>query len=242
MSGLPRRLRWLAGLVRRSPLHPQWLLREREFQSAALATAQPGLLIDLGCADRWVERALPAHVGYLGIDSIRSGRDRYGARPTVFGDACCIPIRSAVAQTVVLFEVAEHLEDPEQALLESSRILSPGGRLLLSMPFLYPVHDAPADFQRFTEHGLRLRIESAGFAVESIVPTLSAAETAGLIASLTLAAATLRICRGFGPGWLIAPFLVLSIPAVNLLAWLGGRTLPDWSATTSGYFAIATRR
>lgn len=241
MTGLSRRLQQFAALVRRLPLHPQWLLRERDFQTAGLATAQPGLLVDLGCADRWVEGVISGQVEYLGIDSVSSGRDRYGARPTVFGDACRVPLRSSIAETVALFEVAEHLEDPDSALNEISRILKPGGRLLLSIPFLYPVHDAPTDFQRFTEHGLRMRIERAGLAVESIVPTLSAVETAGLILSLTLASASLRISRDFGPGWLIMPFLLVSIPVVNVLAWLGGRILPDWSASTSGYFATATR-
>ena len=31
-----------------------------------------------------------------------------------------------------------------------------GGQLLVSVPFIYPLHDEPTDFWRFTEHALKI--------------------------------------------------------------------------------------
>lgn len=37
---------------------------------------------------------------------------------------------------------------------------------MLQVPFLYPVHDAPLDFQRWTSHGLRQQIAQQGFVLK----------------------------------------------------------------------------
>jgi hypothetical protein len=44
-----------------------------------------------------------------------------------------------------------------------SRILTPGGRILMSVPFIYPLHESPYDYYRYTEYSLQRFAESAGF-------------------------------------------------------------------------------
>jgi len=82
-------------------------------------------------------------------------------------DYCCsaenIPVDDGTINTVLLMEVLEHLERPEKVLAEASRVLKPGGVLLLSMPFLYPQHGAPYDFQRWTAAKIASELERAGF-------------------------------------------------------------------------------
>jgi SAM-dependent methyltransferase len=51
--------------------------------------------------------------------------------------------------------VLEHVEDYEAALREMTRILRPGGILLLGVPFHQPIHNAPRDFWRFTDQAIR---------------------------------------------------------------------------------------
>lgn len=46
--------------------------------------------------------------------------------------------------------VLEHVDDFHAALAEITRILAPGGTLLLGLPFRQAIHDAPLDFWRFT--------------------------------------------------------------------------------------------
>lgn len=55
---------------------------------------------------------------------------------------------------VVIIEVLEHVRDPFGAALNLNRLLVPGGRLVLSAPFIFPLHDRPHDFFRFTKYGL----------------------------------------------------------------------------------------
>lgn len=70
-------------------------------------------------------------------------------------DYCCsaedIPLTANSFDTVLLCEILEHLENPEKAIKEAERILKPGGNILISMPFLFPIHGDPDDFQRYTD-------------------------------------------------------------------------------------------
>ena len=65
-------------------------------------------------------------------------------------------------------------------------MLAPGGRLLLTVPFLYPIHDDPYDFQRYTRNGLKVVLERAGMRVEQLQSHGHAVETAALAANLAL--------------------------------------------------------
>jgi SAM-dependent methyltransferase len=76
---------------------------------------------------------------------------------------------AASSDTVVLDNILEHVGDPKKALAECARVLRPGGRLVLMLPFLIPVHAAPADYSRWTPEGVRrlLAEHFASVAVES---------------------------------------------------------------------------
>jgi SAM-dependent methyltransferase len=73
----------------------------------------------------------------------------------VIGDAQALGIRDASFDVVLCTEVLEHLPDPQRAIDEMYRVLVPGGQLLLTTRFLFPIHDAPHDYFRFTKYGLR---------------------------------------------------------------------------------------
>jgi SAM-dependent methyltransferase len=73
----------------------------------------------------------------------------------VIGDAQALGIRDASFDVVLCTEVLEHLPEPQRAIDEMFRVLVPGGQLLLTTRFLFPIHDAPNDYFRFTKYGLR---------------------------------------------------------------------------------------
>ena len=73
----------------------------------------------------------------------------------VIGDAQALGIRDESFEVVVCTEVLEHLPEPQRAIDEMFRVLVPGGQLLLTTRFLFPIHDAPHDYFRFTKYGLR---------------------------------------------------------------------------------------
>ena len=53
---------------------------------------------------------------------------------------------------------------------EARRVLKPGGRLFLTVPQSWEIHEAPRDYFRFTRYGLEMILRGAGFEELSIVP------------------------------------------------------------------------
>lgn len=233
--------RRMMSLFRRTPLHPQWLLGSRNAMAPRLDTIATGLVLDIGCADRWVEKQLHPGARYLGLDYLVTGKGMYGARPDIFADASQLPLADGSVDTVVILEVLEHLRSPRAALREIARVLRPRGRLLLTVPFLYPIHDAPHDYQRYTIHGLMREVEVAGLNVEQAGPSLGSSETAGLIACIAIGGMAGQAMERRKLSVLLLPLLALAIPIVNLLAWLGGRLLPTWPTLTAGYQLVASK-
>jgi SAM-dependent methyltransferase len=55
--------------------------------------------------------------------------------------------------------VLEHVFETERAVRNLHRALAPGGRLIVAVPFAFPLHDEPHDYYRFTRHALRRMLE-----------------------------------------------------------------------------------
>ncbi|QDC51241.1 methyltransferase domain-containing protein [Candidatus Methylopumilus universalis] len=66
-----------------------------------------------------------------------------------------LPFDDSSFETVLLLDVLEHLPDPDRVLGEIVRVLSPGGRLFISVPFIYREHETPYDIARYTSFGIR---------------------------------------------------------------------------------------
>lgn len=77
--------------------------------------------------------------------------------PDIVCDVCNMKgvIEDNTYDVIVMMEVLEHIPDPSMAMAELKRILKPGGMLLGSTPFLFPIHDAPHDYYRYTIYGLK---------------------------------------------------------------------------------------
>ncbi len=135
-----------------------------------LAGAMSGsIVIDVGCGEQPYRPCLRGFKHYVGFDSI-DAPDR-GGNPDVLGDALALPFATASADAILCTEVIEHVTDPAGMLAEFARVLTPGGSVLLTSPFTWHVHDEPHDYWRFTEYGLRLIFERAGFHVMAVRST-----------------------------------------------------------------------
>lgn len=80
---------------------------------------------------------------------------------TYIGDICVrnIFIEDNAFDYVVCTEVLEHTLQPFHAVDEIRRILRPGGKLFLSVPFNFRIHGPLPDCWRFTEHGIRALLQ-----------------------------------------------------------------------------------
>jgi SAM-dependent methyltransferase len=119
-----------------------------------------GRLLDAGCGNRpyavWYDRLVKESIG---MDATP------GEGVRVLGLVDRLPFAGAVFDTVLCTEVLEHVGDAERAAAELFRVCRPGGHVLVTTPFLYPTHEAPYDFRRFTHFGLRDLMTRHGFEV-----------------------------------------------------------------------------
>ncbi|MDD5738606.1 MAG: methyltransferase domain-containing protein [Candidatus Pacebacteria bacterium] len=75
-------------------------------------------------------------------------------------------IESETIDVVNAIELFEHVEQIESGLKECYRVLKKGGVMILSCPFLTPLHGDPFDFQRWTETKWKNKLKENGFVVE----------------------------------------------------------------------------
>ena len=75
-------------------------------------------------------------------------------KPDILGDICTHPLQQDSYDAIVICEVLEHVRDAKAAVLNLHSALKPGGRIIASLPFIFPIHEIPNDFTRFTRYGV----------------------------------------------------------------------------------------
>ena len=218
-TGVVARVRKFALRYAATPFHPQWFSFKTKVRATErAAVTATGIVLDVGCGNATIRSHLPAHCTYVGLDYPATGKAWYGAQPEVYGDARALPFRSNSVDRVLLLDVLEHLTEPELSLQEAFRVLAAKGQLLINIPCLYPLHDEPRDYQRFTEHGLRRRLMDAGFVDINVEACGAPVETAALLLNIALSKWAADMVRVTPLGLLLVWPLVALIPLVNLAA------------------------
>lgn len=195
-----------------------------------------GVTYDLGCGRRPYEKdILNIADSYVGVDWSNT---LHGLHADIIADLNKpLPIDDGVADTVVSFQVLEHLCEPQVMLSEAHRILKSGGNILITVPFQWWVHEAPHDYYRYTRYGLEYMLAKAGF-VDVVVE-----ESTGFWAMwfLKLNYQTARLVRGPLPlRWLVrACFLPLWL-VDQIIAPVMDRYWPAPQETT-GYSVTARK-
>ena len=129
---------------------------------AILASAAPGPVIDAGCGEQPFRALVEAGARqYVGMDAVQN---RSGS-VTVLATLETVPASGPRYPVVLCTEVLEHVIDIDRAFDGLRRLAAPGGRVVLTVPFMYPVHMAPFDFRRLTEFGIAQLAAAHGFDV-----------------------------------------------------------------------------
>lgn len=231
--------RWLRPL-RATPLHPQWFVfRDEQRSRDWVKERAKGRVLDIGCADGWAQSVLK-DCEYIGLDYPTTATALYGTQPDVFADGAQLPFPENTFDTVLLLEVLEHVADAERVLAEIARVLKPDATLLISMPFLYPLHDEPHDYRRYTEPGMTAALKRAGLSPLSMSPRNSGFEVAALLAAIACAENIVESLRTRRWQLLFAPVLVAAVPLINIIGWLFSFLGPG-HRLASGYAAVAVK-
>jgi SAM-dependent methyltransferase len=143
-----------------------WLLRRRLWHEVdEVAHLVSGVLLDVGCGAK-PYAPLFTNVRHIGLDLPTSLDGR--SRADIFGSATALPFRDASFDAILCTQVLDSIATPLDVLREFVRILQPGGVCIVSVNKLYPVHDPPHDYLRFTEYGLAHILRLAGLDLISV--------------------------------------------------------------------------
>jgi ubiquinone/menaquinone biosynthesis C-methylase UbiE len=89
----------------------------------------------------------------------------------IVSDITSIPVPDSCYDVVLCTEVFEHIPDPISATKEFSRILKPGGTLIITAPFCSMIHFSPYHFYTgFTKFFYEYHLPKYGFVLKEVIP------------------------------------------------------------------------
>jgi len=149
-------------------------------KTALAAIPAGGRLLDAGAGEQRY-RQFCKHLQYVAQDfgqydgagnrkGLHSGNWDYTGVDIVC-DIADIPEPPASFAAILCTEVLEHVPDPARVLGEFSRLLQPGGTLVLTAPFASLVHFAPYFFATgFSRYWYEHHLPAKGFRIEELTP------------------------------------------------------------------------
>jgi SAM-dependent methyltransferase len=144
-----------------------------------------GKALDVGCGGQPFRPALEARgCRYFGLDASPTQGVKVDFACAIDGPLDSEAVASGPYDFILCTEVLEHVADWPRAFENLAGLLAPGGRLLLTSPHFYFLHEEPYDFFRPTVHAFEyfarrhnlkvLEIERLGDAWDLLGTLLSA--------------------------------------------------------------------
>ena len=122
-----------------------------------------GKLLDIGCGKKPYKNQFNVDE-YIGLE-IDSPESRNRGIADYYYDGKSIPFKSNTFDCAICNQVLEHVFNPSQFISEINRVLKPGGRLLLTVPFVWDEHEQPYDYARYSSFGLQSLFRENGFII-----------------------------------------------------------------------------
>jgi len=119
---------------------------------------------------RLIQSLQPSTLSVLEISGERWGGQKFKRYQSVQYPAydLCAQALAESFHLIIAEQVFEHLLWPLRAGKNVHQMLAPGGHFLISTPFLYRIHNQPADCTRWSETGLKYFLAECGFALDNI--------------------------------------------------------------------------
>jgi SAM-dependent methyltransferase len=201
-----------------------------EFLGREFSAIKPGeRVLTIGAAGD-VHRLLAQHAEQQTF-SVTSCDIDQKYQPDILGDICTFDFGEQTFDVIVLSEVLEHVHSPHLAIRNIHSLLRPDGRLILTVPFIFPIHERPHDYFRYTRYGLEFLLSE--FKNVNIRERNSWAEAINALA-LRLVVDKNRASRLVAPLFVLGAFVKL--PFVLLLG-----KLVQTDLMTTGYVVTASK-
>ena len=132
----------------------EFLLISRKINKkiAEIFTNNKDVVLDLGCGNK------PNYHKYIKGEIICFDKSK-NRITKIIGDADKLPFRANSFDKVISVNSLYYFKKPFNIVKDLHKILKKNGKIVLVLPFFYPVHDVPVDKYRFTEYGLRTLLE-----------------------------------------------------------------------------------
>lgn len=126
-----------------------------------------GTVIDMGSGNK-----RPSYHNYIKFDSnsriFTVNVIKYNMPDVIADLECSFPFKDECADTIIAFNIMEHIYDFSNFTRECYRILRYNGMLYIFVPFLVRYHPDPEDYFRFTSQALSKILKNSGFEIEYI--------------------------------------------------------------------------
>ena len=153
-------------------INPFYIIRNGLYQAILqFAPEIKGQVLDFGCGSKPYESLFSNATSYVGVDLEVTGHDHRNSKVDFYYDGKTLPFPDGHFDTVVCFEVFEHIFNLDEILVEIRRVLKPNGNICLSVPFAWDEHEAPYDFARYTSYGITHILKKNGFEAVQVKKT-----------------------------------------------------------------------
>jgi SAM-dependent methyltransferase len=159
--------------------YPLYIIRKNIYRGILKhSESLEGRMMDFGCGTKPYKPLFVNAKEYIGVDYAGEGHSHEKESIDVMYDGKTIPFPDNHFDSILTTEVLEHIFNLEDILKELNRVLKPGGRILITIPFAWNEHEMPNDFGRYTSLGFRSLLERNNFKV------LQLEKTTGFVESL----------------------------------------------------------
>lgn len=200
-----------------------------------------GRLLDVGCGNQNLRAQLHNRVEYIGLDYPATTGLGYAGKPHILADGQQLPFADKTFDSVCLLDVLEHIPQPEKAFSEAVRVTRHQGKIYWQTPFIYPIHDLPYDFYRWTIQGIQQHENRYPVILTELTPHSNAIETAVTLTNLALAKGILDAFTQRHIKVLLAPIGAMLILFNNLSGRLLASVFQDVGFMPLGYSAVFSK-
>jgi len=127
-----------------------------------------GKMMDFGCGHKPYKSLFPHVEQYIGVDYANQGHSHDKEQIDVFYDGHSLPFSDNYFDCAICTEVLEHVPNIDESLSLLNRVLKKDAPVILTVPFVWPEHEMPFDFRRFTEGGIVQKLKEHGFETHKV--------------------------------------------------------------------------
>lgn len=111
-----------------------------------------GNLLDFGGGSKPYQNLFVKSQNYFSIEVLSN---KENLKTDVYYNGSKLPFADNTFDSILCSEVFEHVENINEVVLELFRVLKPGGKMIVTTPFMCIEHEMPSDFRRFSFNGLK---------------------------------------------------------------------------------------